>query len=119
MIDLNLTLIYALGALIVSGMTTLWFFSNLPIHIFKILRLIKTDDEVYTWDEWQMWTCARSSFFGELLSCPLCLGFWLSLAVSEFLTYMQTLTPWFIPASVLSWPVFIYFFYSKFSTEEG
>jgi hypothetical protein len=115
----DLLIAYVLGALLTSGALTLWFFSNLPIHLLKTLRVISEEDEVYTWDDLQIVLSTKSSFWGELLSCPLCLGFWTSLGIAIILQQICVLSPWFIPSCIFSWPVFLYFFYSKFSTEGG
>jgi len=113
-----LVLYYILGALIVSGIQTVWFCSNLPVHIFKLLRLIKEEDDVYSWDEWQVWLTTRSSFFGELLSCTVCLSVWLSVIVSLTQTYLLELPQvWYIVSAALSWPAIAYTIY-KFNRNE-
>ena len=108
---------YILGALMACGTLTIWFNTHLPLHIFKATFLLKKEDEVFTWEDWQLWLEDKSSFFGELLSCPLCSGFWVSVIISSTLAIMNELSLFFIPASALSWPVFILFTYKFFRNE--
>ena len=119
MFSQDLIVAYFLGAALTSGLMTLWFFSNLPIHLFKLMRVVKEEDDVYTWDDFQITISTKSSFWGELLSCPLCLGFWVSLAVAACIQQLCSFSIMFVPIGAFSWSTFIYFFYSKFSTEGG
>ena len=111
----ELILPYILGAFISSSWICTWFISDLPVHLFKGLRLIKEKDEVFTWEEWSEWLSTKTEFFAALLSCPLCFGFWTSLFVSSAIWYVNDLTPYFILSSAFSWPLFIYYFYHKLS----
>lgn len=96
---------YIVGALIVCGIQTLWFNSNLPIHVFKTIGMVKDEDDVHTWDEWQIWIVLRYALLGELLTCSVCSSFWLSVitaCVQHFALGVGSI--WYIAACALSWP---------------
>lgn len=109
---LELIFYYLIGSLVVCGVQTFWFCSDLPIHLCKLLRLIHEDDDVYTWEEWQIWAVSRSNFFGSLLSCTVCMSFWVSLAaaLTQHL-YLTIGNPWYVVIAVTGWPVIAYTFY--------
>ena len=109
---------YFLGCLITCSLMTTWFNTLIGVHFFELFGLIKKSDEVFTWEDFQLWLEEKSSFFGELLSCPLCLGFWVSIIISSVITYVNELTPYFILSSAFSWPLFIFAFYKLFNFHE-
>ena len=45
-------LAYIVGGLIVSNAIVIWFGTTLAVHIFKFLKIIKEEDDVYSWQEW-------------------------------------------------------------------
>ena len=104
----DLILPYIVGFLVAQGLSTIWFFSGFPIKLFSVLGLLKKTDEVYTQDEWEVWIMDKSEFFGELLTCSVCLSFWLGLIVSAAISYNLNLTYWYIVVSSLSWPFLMY-----------
>tara|TARA_B100000035_G_C21023156_1_gene564937 strand:+ start:1203 stop:1553 length:351 start_codon:yes stop_codon:yes gene_type:complete len=109
---------YVVGSLIVCGLQTIWFCSNLPVHVFKIIGLVKESDDVHTWDDWQLWIVLKSNFFGELLTCTVCSSFWLSVitaCIQHF--YLDIGSIWYIVAAGLSWPAIAYLQY-KLSNNE-
>ena len=108
---------YILGALMACGTLTIWFNTHLPLHLFKAILMLKEKDEVFTWEDWQLWMEDKNAFFGELLGCPLCSGFWVSATISSVLTLVHGFSLLFIPACALSWPVFIFLTYKYFSNE--
>jgi hypothetical protein len=109
---------YTLGALISSSWICTWFFSNLPVHLFTWCGLLKKKDEVFTWEEWSEWFYNKNHFFGEMTSCPLCFGFWVSVAVASLITYLNNFPYLFIAAAAFSWPLFIYIFYTLLNKDE-
>jgi hypothetical protein len=113
----KLILYYVLGALMACGTLTIWFNTHLPLHLFKAILILKEEDEVFTWDDWQLWLEEKNAFFGELLGCPLCSGFWVSVAISTAFMLIHELSPLFIPACALSWPLFIFFTYKHLSDD--
>ena len=108
---MELIILYILGALINCWFICTWFFTSLPLHLFK--PFIKKDAEVYSWEEWNAWLIFKNAFFGELLGCPLCLGFWFALATGGVITGLNGITPLFIFACGFSHP-FISFAAYKF-----
>jgi hypothetical protein len=110
----ELVFFYILGCLISCSWICTWFFSDLPVRLFKSFGLIKKEEDIFTWDDWSQWILLKSDFFGELLSCPLCFGFWTSLTVSSVIFYINGLNPYFILSSAFSWPLFIYYSYNHF-----
>jgi hypothetical protein len=109
---------YILGCLISCSWITTWFNTLIGLHFCQILRLVKKDDELFTWDDWQLWLEEKSAFFGELLSCPLCFGFWVSIFVSSVITYINELNYYFILSAAFSWPLFIFISYKFLSQDE-
>ena len=101
--------LYTLGALISSSWIMMWFETTLAVHIFKFLRISK--DDIWTYDDWADDLLVRFEFFGELLTCPLCFGFWTSAAVSTAIVLINGLSWWFVLASSFSWPIIIFVFY--------
>ena len=106
---------YGLGALISSSWICTWFFSDLPVHLFKWIGFLKKKDEVFTWEEWSEWFSKKNEFFGEMMSCPLCFGFWTSVIVSSIITYINEFSYYFILSAAFSWPLFIFIFYKNLS----
>ncbi len=102
---------YLVGAMVVSGLQTIWFCSNFPIHIFKLFRLIPPEDDVYTWDEFQINLITRSDFFGELLTCTVCLSVWFSIGTALVQFYLLELSVLYVVSCVLSWPATAYLVY--------
>lgn len=102
--------LFILGVLISSSCIVIWFETNLAADVFKTLKI--SNSNIYTFDEWSNDMIARFPFFGELLSCPLCLSVWTSCTVSAILTLVNELSWWFVPACTFSWPIIIFMFYT-------
>ena len=58
-------------------------------------------------EPFRAYVASRSSFFGKLFTCPMCFGFWSSLAVYPYVyrtingkvigfMFIGSLTPWFL-----------------------
>ena len=107
----DLILIYILGALINSWFICTWFFTSLPLHLFHYF--IPQELEVDSWDEWNSWLLCENEFMAELLSCPLCLGFWSSLLVGTLVAWANDLSVGFIFAGWFSWPLISFIIYKK------
>lgn len=89
---------YILGLLVVNSLLLLWFFSPLKItlgEIFfkKTLMPDQFDDLLFI----------KNKILGKLLSCHICLSFWLSLFVGAVFAVLFVL-PWF-------WPLMTFFTY--------
>ena len=109
---------YILGSLICCGWITIWFNTLIGLHLFQFFGFVKKEDELFTWEDWELWLEGKSSFFGELLTCPLCFGFWVSVFVSSVITYMNDFSYSFIISCGFSWPLFIFISY-KYLTDNG
>ena len=102
-------ILYILGVLGSSSIILIWFETTIAVHIFKALRISK--DDIFTFDEWSDDMLLRFPFFGELLSCPLCLSFWTSIFVSTCIVKINEISLWFLPACAVSWPILIFMFF--------
>ena len=117
MID-NLIL-FLTGALSVCGVQTIWFCSNFPVNVSKRLRLVKEEDDVYTWEDWQTWITVRYDFFGELLTCPVCLSVWISAAVLgvQYLITGTVPSMGYVLVALTNWPAISYLYYKVTGNE--
>ena len=109
----NVILYYVTGVLIACGLQTIWFCSNLPVHISKLLRILKNEDNVYTWEEWQLWLTVRAPVLGELLSCTVCLSFWVSLFICSIQVVLFDISNYktYVVVCATSWPGLMYAHY--------
>ena len=73
---------YILNFLITNSLLILWFFSPLSNSIGKIF--LKRED-IYVLDNLIDLISLKSSFFATLLSCWICMSFWISLIVGIIL----------------------------------
>lgn len=115
--DMTVTILYAMGALAVASALMAWFDSSLPLHVFHMLRRLgyKAGDRAFwtsipewesTWDDWSTAvTIHLSPFFSELLTCPVCLSFHISLWLSLALALVSGTSLLLVPAAVATWPV--------------
>ena len=107
--NFDIIIFYFLGALITSSLIVTWFGTTLAVHMSKTIRILDKDSDIFTWEEWSDYMLERHPFFGDLLSCPLCLGFWFSVIVATILSYLNPeVGYWFIAASGFSWPLISY-----------
>ena len=107
--------LYILGALINSWFICTWFFTSLPLHLFK--PFIPKELEIYSWEDWSNWLMYKNTFIAELLGCPLCLGFWSSLCVGTLIAWVNDLSLGFIFAGWFSWPVLSFALCKKIAKE--
>ena len=108
MINENTVLLYVIGMLVSSGIIIIWNFSFISVHligwIFKNKDIVTVDDLAEAISE-------NHPNLSELLFCPVCLGFWLSIGISTLICQINQTSYWFIPACAFSWPLFIFLFY--------
>ena len=122
---------YVLGALITSNFIIIWFNTNLPLHVWSLLGLMRDiEDDLdvedipieagppETWEDWEILAFTQNKFFSELLTCPLCLGTWASAIVATTLTLINELTWWFLPTTIFSWPLFAFLLYKASQKKE-
>jgi len=96
---------YLLGLSAVCSLLLLWFVSPLKITLGKVL--FKKDLLPEQFDDLLF---LKSKFLGKLLSCWICMSFWLSLAIGIILTlWLQT--NWYMPViTFLTYPSMAYAF---------
>lgn len=104
---------FILGGLMTSGLITIWNFSFISIHLLGVFFPNEEFDDI---DDLALRIAQKYPKISELLFCPLCLGFWISIAVSAALTFLNNFNPMYIICCALSWPVFIFYFYKKFES---
>jgi hypothetical protein len=110
---------YVLGCLIGTTVIVAWFHTTFPVHIWKTAVKVtpwldsEVTEDIYTWEDWSNHMLVKHPFFGELLSCPICLSFWVSGAVASILTLINGLDGLFILSCIFSWPVIIYTSYKS------
>lgn|SRR5574343_371228 len=76
-------LTYVCGCLCVGTLLKAWFHTSFPLMVTA--RWYKDQPLFLTNDLFMLWATnppLNSPFLGKLLSCPTCLGTWMSLAVS-------------------------------------
>jgi len=105
---IELIVLYTAGMLVSSGMIIIWNFSFISVHflgwMFKGKDIITVEDLADAIAE-------KNPNLSELLFCPICLGFWLSLLIAALMWYINSTSLWFIPICGFSWPLFIFLFY--------
>lgn len=67
---------YVFGLLFVNSLLILWFYSPLPSSISKIFF---KKNNVYTLDDFLDFVAVKNQTLSTLLSCWVCMSFWLSL----------------------------------------
>ena len=107
----ELIIYYLLGALVASGAIVVWNFSYISLHF---LSWIYKDKEIDSIEDLADAIGEKHETLSELLFCPLCLGFWVSLTIASTMAVLNNFSYWFIPCCGFSWPLFIFFFYKYF-----
>lgn len=102
--------IYILGCLIVNSLLLLWFFSPLKTTISEIflkkpLLPLEFDDYIFF----------KSKVLGKLLTCWICLSFWLSLVVGLIMSLIFNLNISWPFICFLTYPCLSYIFYKYIS----
>jgi len=119
-------MLYIVGAFASLGLYEAWLKSRLPIHVFQLLyRLGWKRNEPDFWPdpftvkhwlrhEWEPWVQQRLrdpwwAPGGELLTCPYCINYHISLWCGMVLG-LVTGEPWMALAGIISWPGVLRFF---------
>lgn len=110
---INLLSWYIIGFLICSNIQVIWMFTNMPIYIFKLFNIKKIkNSNIYTREEFEDWLLIHLGWFGELLSCPLCMSTHTSWIVSLFIYILFESSIYFLFLPVLTWPFMVFLVYS-------
>ena len=107
----NYLISWILGSIIVSNLTVVWFYTNIPVHLYDIFTRKK--EKLYTRSEWETHTVLNWGYFGELLNCPLCFSTHISWVTGIAVWKVMQSSPWIILIGALSWPLVSYIFYKK------
>jgi len=102
---------FIVGGLMSSGIITIWNFSYISIHLIGWIYKEEHFDEI---DDLAFRISQKHPKLSELLFCPLCLGFWVSLTIAISITYIHSFSYWYVPICAASWPILIFYFYKKF-----
>jgi len=102
---MDIYLSYIVGFMITSFWLDVWFSSTLFLHVFSLF----TDriNNASTFEDLTDFIYEKNEFFGELVSCGYCLGFWTSLIVSTSISLTLTMGYKYVIVSAMTWP-FIY-----------
>jgi hypothetical protein len=93
----SILVFYILGVLISTTLVISWFFTSLPLHLTKIIAFGKIETACNNWAEWLGWVKSKSTLLAELLGCPICFSFWVSLSVASIIAMLNGLA--YDPAS--------------------
>lgn len=96
---------YLSGLLVVNSLLILWFYSPLSSSIGKYFL---KNDKIYTLDNLIDFISYKSQFLGTLLSCWICLSFWLSLFVGAILMILFQLPFYFPILTYFTYPAILY-----------
>lgn len=105
---LNYSFLYVIGLFFVCGIIVIWNFSFISVHL---LSWIYKEKIIITVDDLAEAISENHPKISELIFCPLCLGFWLSVATSFLIYYVNNLSLFFIPVCAFSWPTFTLLLY--------
>ena len=84
---------------------TIWFHSNFAVHMFKLVRILKEEDEVYTRQELsERIVTVLPDFWAELFECPICWAVWISALTALCGVWGMGLDLRFALAGLAVWP---------------
>ena len=109
---INDILHYLIGAIIVSNIVVIWFYTNLAVHFYDIFSFGKKK-KLYTREDWEQHVVLGWAHLGELLNCPLCFSTHISWITGIAIWQICKSSPWLILLGALSWPLVSYIFYKK------
>ena len=100
-------IIYLTGLLVVNSLLILWFYSPLSHSIGRIF--LKRND-IFSINQLSDIIATKSEFLSTLLSCWICLSFWLSLAIGVIFMLLFSLN-WYYPIlTYFTYPSILYLF---------
>jgi len=100
--------LYLIGLAISTNLIFVWFFTSIKYHLFRFLKIVNKNCEIQNVDNELI---LKNRFFGELLSCPICLSTHISFWTAFIIYLMSDLTFIFILVATFSYPAIIYLFY--------
>jgi|TARA_B110001454_G_C12694240_1_gene423606 hypothetical protein len=97
--------LYFWGLIISTNLVITFYVSTFKLKILEwVCALLKKEHNVITAQDFDDYVVEKLGAFGEMLSCPLCFGFWLSLVVSTSMQQYFDLPAYYIVFSIFSWP---------------
>lgn len=106
------SLIFAvLNAILTSSILSIWFNTNFREHILKRLGIIP--QYIFTATEINDYLILKRGLLGDLLTCPICLGTWISIFWSFFLTFCLTYEWYYAIVGSFSPQIFIRLLFNK------
>ncbi len=105
----NMTLeflgLYFWGLIITTNLIITFYSSTIKIKVLEwVFALLRKPNSVITLQDFDDYMFEKCGAFGEMLTCPLCFGFWTSLIVSGAMHQSFDLPIYYIVFSSLSWP---------------
>ena len=97
--------LYIIGLLIINSILILWFYSPLTTSISS---LIFNKKEIYTFDSFIDFLVIKNIFLGKLLSCWICLSFWLSFIIGILFTIIFNLPIWYPLLTYFTYPAILF-----------
>tara|TARA_B100001093_G_scaffold519468_1_gene608647 strand:+ start:16369 stop:16722 length:354 start_codon:yes stop_codon:yes gene_type:complete len=96
---------YLWGLLVCINLIITFYSSSIKIKFFEILFFIlKKEHQVITLEDFDDYVFKNWGAFGEMLTCCLCFGFWLSILISTAIQQYFNLPFYYIIFSAFSWP---------------
>jgi hypothetical protein len=96
---------YVIGLLITNSILILWFYSPLTSSISHYFFHKK---EIYTFNSFIDFLVIKNAFLGKLLSCWICLSFWLSFIVGMLFTIIFNLPIWYPLLTYFTYPAILF-----------
>jgi hypothetical protein len=96
---------YLSGLLSVNSLLILWFYSPLSSSIAKY---IFKKDNVLTLDDFLDFIYIKNEILGKLLSCWICMSFWLSLIIGIVLAICFSLPMYFPILTFFTYPALLF-----------
>jgi hypothetical protein len=96
---------FILGLLVTNSLLILWFFSPLYTTLSKIFL---GKEDIYTFDQFIDFIAIKSYTLSTLLSCWICMSFWLSLIVGSFFMLSFNLPLWYPLLTYFTYPSILF-----------
>ena len=103
----ELIIYYILIWVIVCNLLSIWMDSALPLHLFARFFVPKDEVNTCSFKDLISGIDSKSPFFGDLLSCSLCLGTWNALIVATIMKLHIDLSWFFVLACTFSIPYLV------------
>lgn len=110
---INYLIAYVFGIFCVSNFLVIWKLTNISNHIYNFLIFFKKNGEkIFTPEDLEDHLILKCGWWGELLTCPLCLTTHLSWIVALLIALLFNLSFLFVLSAMFSWPIFAFAIYS-------